>query len=136
MTQDGHKMGLQPEGCSAVMARPPPPISDGGCPNQTRGCSHAQGLGFAVRNCAPSSHPAVCNRALPLDLAVRNHAPSFFIGMTSDGWGFLVVFSILANKSCCTRQPTEKQTQAPSRAPLWRGKHAAPGGYISTATTV
>ena len=103
--------------------------------HQTRGYSCAQGLGLTVHNCAPSSHPAVRNRALPLDLVVRNRAPSFFIGTTPDGWGFLVVFSISANESCCPK-PTKKQTQVLSRAPLWRGKHAAPGGYISTATLV
>ena len=103
--------------------------------DHARGYSRALGLGLAVRNRAPSSHLAVCNRALPLDLAVRNRAPSFFIGATSDVWGFLIVFSILANERCCTK-PTEKHTQAPSRTPLRRGKHAAPGGYISTATMV
>ena len=101
---------------------------------------------IAVRNCAPTSHLAMRNRVLPLDLAVRNCAPSFFslagkplkcrphpmmvfIGTASEGWGFCVVFSIVVKKSCCTK-PTEKQTKAPSRAPLRRGKHAAPGGYI------
>ena len=56
---------------------------------QTRGYSHAQGLGLAVRNrapssqpavrnSAPSSQPAVRNRALPLHLAMRNRAAIIF----------------------------------------------------------
>ena len=54
-----------------------------------------------------------------------------FIGTTLEGWVFFVVFSVLANKRCCTK-PNEKHTQAPSSAPLRRGKHAAlpPGGWM------
>ena len=44
-----------------------------------RAQTRAQGLGLAVHNCAPSSHPAVHNHVLPLDLAVHNRAPNFFI---------------------------------------------------------
>ena len=44
---------------------------------QTRGYSSVQGLGLAVRNCAPSSHLAMRNRVLLLDLVVRNCAPGF-----------------------------------------------------------
>ena len=86
-----------------------------------------------MRNHAPSSHPAVCNGTLPLDVGVRNRAPScfidrkaslhpmmVFIGTILEGWGLFVVFSILANKSCCTK-PTEKHTQAPSKGPNAEG---------------
>ena len=52
-----------------------------------------------------------------------------FIGMNLEGWGFFVVFSILANKIFYTK-PTEKHTHAPSRAPSRRGKRAALHGYI------
>ena len=42
-----------------------------------------------------------------------------FIGTTPEGWGFYFVFSLFANKSCCTKR-TKKQTQSPSRIRLRR----------------
>ena len=61
-----------------MVCPPPPPPPPFWGKNQTRGYSRAQGLGLAVRNHAPSSQPAVRNRALPLHLAVRNRPAIFF----------------------------------------------------------
>ena len=87
-------------------------------------------------NYAPSSTAAERNHTLYSSPPVRNLAIDFFlagkplkcrlhsmmvcIGTTPEGWGFLAVFSLFANKSSSTKR-TKKSTRGPLGPPLWRG---------------
>ena len=74
------------------------------CSQQTRGYSRVQGFGFAARKCHQLQ---LCTTVQPIffpqkPLRCLSYPMMDFIDLTPEGW-VSFVFSVFANKSCCTK---------------------------------